>query len=286
MRIAVRDGDNNVIEHLTQEWTQTVIGNGDVSPCADSFVTLTGQTSDLTMAFDINAANQEWDAYASFWVENPVSVDRTYMQPGCTEVRYKLKVKNPATGEYIYYADLKNKLKEVGFSDLNMSIWFNDGANGEQMSDASVSYSYLSGSFSYSDMSKLSTDGQTLKDYFTNDDGDTILEFIIYAIVPGSSTQGPGMANDNNAAKAEFKVKLIPEEDVTKCDGNEIYFNDVVDVATGAKRDDPVVYQIFNKGEVDNNGGQNLVTLLARTVTTAKKRSDCPLQWQLEWEVP
>jgi hypothetical protein len=95
-------------------------------------------------------------------------------------------------------------------------------------------------------MSKLNTDDQTLKEYFTNDDGDTLLEFKVYAIVPGSLTQGPNMANDNNSAVAEFKVKLIPEDDVAKCDGNEIYFNDVVDVTTGAKRDDPVVYQIFN----------------------------------------
>jgi hypothetical protein len=39
MRIALRDGDNNVIDHLSQEWTQTVKGNGETPPCSDSFVT-------------------------------------------------------------------------------------------------------------------------------------------------------------------------------------------------------------------------------------------------------
>jgi hypothetical protein len=34
------------------------------------------------------------------------------MQSGCTEVRYKLKVKNPATGNYVDYADLENELAE------------------------------------------------------------------------------------------------------------------------------------------------------------------------------
>jgi hypothetical protein len=56
MRIAIRDGDNNVIAHLTQEWTQTVVGNGDASPCVDSTVTLAGATGDLTMAFDADQA--------------------------------------------------------------------------------------------------------------------------------------------------------------------------------------------------------------------------------------
>jgi hypothetical protein len=36
----------------------------------------------------------------------------------------------------------------------------------------------------------------------------------IYAVVPGSLTQGSNMANDNNPAVAAFKVKLISEEDV------------------------------------------------------------------------
>jgi hypothetical protein len=34
------------------------------------------------------------------------------MKAGCTEVRYKLKVKNPATGNYISYADLEDVLAE------------------------------------------------------------------------------------------------------------------------------------------------------------------------------
>jgi hypothetical protein len=56
-RIAIRDGDNNPIPHLTQEWTQTVVGNGDQSPCSDSSVTISASTDDLTMAFDVNAAD-------------------------------------------------------------------------------------------------------------------------------------------------------------------------------------------------------------------------------------
>jgi hypothetical protein len=34
------------------------------------------------------------------------------MKAGCTEVRYKLKIKNPATGNYVYYADLENELAD------------------------------------------------------------------------------------------------------------------------------------------------------------------------------
>jgi hypothetical protein len=50
------------------------------------------------------------------------------------------------------------------------------------------------------------------------------------------------MANDNNPAVAPFKVKLISEEDVNRCDGNELRFTDVIDEAAGTRRDDPVIY--------------------------------------------
>ena len=65
MRIAARDGDWNIIEHLTQEWTQTVIGNDEESPCLDSYVTYVSQTPDLTIAFE-SASTDEEDRWASF----------------------------------------------------------------------------------------------------------------------------------------------------------------------------------------------------------------------------
>jgi hypothetical protein len=50
------------------------------------------------------------------------------------------------------------------------------------------------------------------------------------------------MANENNPARAGFKVKLIPEAQVAACNGNTLAFSDVIDEATGATRDEPLVY--------------------------------------------
>jgi hypothetical protein len=82
---------------------------------------------------------------------------------------------------------------------------------------------------------------QTLKEVFTTGD-ETFFEFVLYGIVPGSASQGPAMANDNNPAKAFFKVILIPEAQVAKCKGNTLGFADVIDEESGARRDEPLVY--------------------------------------------
>jgi hypothetical protein len=50
------------------------------------------------------------------------------------------------------------------------------------------------------------------------------------------------MANDNNPARASFKVILIPEATVKACSGNTLSFADVIDATSGETRDEPLVY--------------------------------------------
>jgi hypothetical protein len=166
------------------------------------------------------------------------------MSSECTEVRTKLKVRDPtsANGEYVYWADLKETLRSTGFDDLNLNLWFSDGTQGES-ANAGMDHSYLSGGVSYSHMMTNTNDnGQTLKELFTDANGDTAFEFKLHSIVPGSATQGPAMANDANPATAAFKVILIPEDLVAACSGNTLAFGDVIDEASGAVRDEPLVY--------------------------------------------
>jgi hypothetical protein len=61
----------------------------------------------------------------------------------------------------------------------------------------------------------------------------------------------------------------------------------VIDESTGARRDDPVVYQIRSQSEKANFGGDDLtLDINARTTNPDKLTSECPLKWQLEMEVP
>jgi hypothetical protein len=192
------------------------------------------------MSFDIQEENYEWDRWSNFWVENPLVVNTETLGDMCSDVRYKLKAMLPSSGEYIYYDDLIHQLELSGF-DLEQGayLWFSD--NGYEMNSGAGGYSYLSGSFTDKAFESTNDDGVTLKEYFTDADGETAIYFKVYAIVPGSTVQGPSMANDDNQAVASFKVVLVPEELVEQCQHNEIHFNDVL-TGTNEQRANPLVY--------------------------------------------
>jgi hypothetical protein len=176
------------------------------------------------MAFP--AEDYEWEKWTSFWVENPLSVNTDTLEDGCVDIRYKVKAKSPFTNEYVYFDDLLNELENSGFEDLegeNMYLYFWDGSSYETQGG----YSSLSGSFSESAFASTNAAGETLRDLFT-ENGETAIYFKVYAIVPGSLTQGPKMANDNNPAVAAFKVVLIPDDVVQLCSDNQIFFNDAL----------------------------------------------------------
>jgi hypothetical protein len=221
MRRAVYDGDNNEIPHLTQEWTQVIQGNGRESPCSLSTITVKSNTADISTAFPaVNEYNANYRS-AHFSVEKPLTV-KFAAGDLCEAIRFKLKMKTPE-GDWVYFDEFKEHLEQAGFEGVDFWLWFEDGLSGEQATAGTsgrIGHSYLSGGISHSSYLMTNAAGTSLKKYLTDSNGDVALYFQVFGIVPGSQWQGPQAANDQNVARAEFKVVIVDEAKSSACANN------------------------------------------------------------------
>jgi hypothetical protein len=220
MRVAWRDGDDNVIQlanmNYGNEFNLTVVGTGEASSCEGALAELmTSVAYDQDLLFD--ATEYVKDVY----LKNTLSVNVYGTNAECKPL-YKLLVKNPESGKWVSWSQMKEWLQgKVPNSHLTSKIVFN------------ATNSEFSATFSKDDIEAVRSHLEAA--------GKSTLQFKIVAIIPGSTDMGATTPNDA-LVSAQFSIILIDSSVAETCASNILL--PATNTKSGEVRPDFLEYKI------------------------------------------
>jgi hypothetical protein len=196
MRIVWRDSKKEPIATLESIWNFSIIDSGEPSGCEEALIIKESQVHDYTLSFG-DVTDKQPNEIEPQYVEISNAIETSTATKGCN-AQYKLQAWDSDANSYIEWEDL--------VLDFASEVPHYFSSHVEFSKESGDFYGW----FFYEDLSVLKSTR------FVDADGNFAMKFRILALIPGSTIHGPA-TDKEELIHAEFKIKLIADEDVVTC---------------------------------------------------------------------